>query len=99
MGRNEIRFRRSIIKPDDIQRYQNYSALMKQYERTRRFKRALRIFIYSLLLTIVLVLLLFGVMWLTLHSKKQQGIEDQKKQESSMIYQDISDDRLIENLK
>lgn len=90
MGRNEIRFRRSIIKPDDIQRYQNYSALMKQYERTRRFKRALRIFIYSLLLTVVVVLLLFGVMWLTLHSKKQHDIDKKKKQESSMIYREVS---------
>jgi hypothetical protein len=83
MGRNEVKLRRQIINPDDIHRHRNYSALMKQFERTRRFKRALRLFVYSLLITVVVLLFLFGVTIIIINAAKKKGAKNVKTAEKT----------------
>lgn len=74
MSRNEIKLRRKKVSAGDIQRYRNYSLLLKQLERTKRFKRALRFFIYSLFITafILLLVALVGYFMLRMDKQKQQ---------------------------
>ena len=76
MGKVEIKIRKKILTPDNLQQYRNYPALLKKYERNKRFKRALRIFIYSLALTIFVLSLVFLGFWKILLDKKQEtGIQ------------------------
>lgn len=72
MGKVEIKIRKKILTPDNLQRHRNYSALLKKYERNKRFKRALRIFLYSLALTIFVLALIFISMWKVLLDKEQE---------------------------
>jgi len=72
MGKVEIKIRKKILTPDNLQQYRNYPALLKKYERNKRFKRALRIFIYSLALTMFVLALIFMSMWKVLLDKEQE---------------------------
>jgi len=74
MSRNEIKLRRKKVSAGDIQRYRNYSLLLKQLERTKRFKRALRFFLYSLLITafILMLIALVGYFILRVEKKNKQ---------------------------
>lgn len=72
MGKVEIKIRKKILTPDNLQQYRNYPALLKKYERNKRFKRALRIFIYSLGLTMLVLALIFLGMWKVLEDKKRE---------------------------
>lgn len=78
MGKVEIKIRKKILTPDNLQQYRNYPALLKKYERTKRFKRALRIFLYSLGLTMLVLALIFLGMWKVLEDKKQEKINPEK---------------------
>ncbi len=78
MGKVEIKIRKKILTPDNLQQYRNYPALLKKYERNKRFKRALRIFIYSLALTLFVLALIFLSMWKVLLDKKQEESNTQK---------------------
>lgn len=78
MGKVEIKIRKKILTPDNLQQYRNYPALLKKYERNKRFKRALRIFLYSLALTIFVLALIFLGMWKVLLDKKQETINPKK---------------------
>lgn len=59
MGKVNIKLRRKILTPDSLEQYRDYPALLKKYERTRRYKQAIKIFIYSLIVTAIVLLLLF----------------------------------------
>lgn len=72
MGKVEIKIRKKILTPDNLQQYRNYPVLLKKYERNKRFKRALRIFLYSLALTIFVLALVFISMWKVLLDKEQE---------------------------
>lgn len=73
MGKVEIKIRKKILTPDNLQQYRNYPALLKKYERNKRFKRALRIFMYSLGLTMLVLALIFLGMWKVLEDKKKES--------------------------
>jgi hypothetical protein len=73
MGKVEIKIRKKILTPDNLQQHRNYPALLKKYERTKRFRRALKIFLYSLALTIFVLALIFLSMWKVLIDKKQEN--------------------------
>lgn len=83
MGKVEIKIRKKILTPDNLQQYRNYPALLKKYERNKRFKRALRIFIYSLGLTMLVLALIFLGMWKVLEDKKQEQKNQQPKIEQA----------------
>lgn len=72
MGKVEIKIRKKILTPDNLQQYRDYPALLKKYERNKRFKRALRIFIYSLALTLFVLALIFLGMWKVLMDKEEE---------------------------
>jgi hypothetical protein len=72
MGKVEIKIRKKILTPDNLQQYRNYPALLKKYERNKRFKRALKIFLYSLALTVFVLALIFMSMWKVLLDKNQE---------------------------
>jgi hypothetical protein len=55
-----------MVTPEQVHRYRNYSLLMKQYKRNQRFKKTLKIFAYSIVITLVTVLLLIVISWLML---------------------------------
>jgi cell division protein FtsL len=78
MGKVEIKIRKKILTPDNLQQYRNYPALLKKHERNKRFKRALKIFLYSLALTMFVLVLIFISMWKILMDKEQE-LKDQDK--------------------
>lgn len=78
MGKVEIKIRKKILTPDNLLQYRNYPALLKKYERTKRFRRALRIFLYSLALTVFVLVLVFLSMWKVLMDREQEKINPEK---------------------
>jgi hypothetical protein len=64
MGRNEIKMNRKMVSPEQVHRYRNYSLLLKQYKRKERLKRAIKIFAYSVLITLVTVLFIVIISWM-----------------------------------
>ena len=85
MSRNEIKLRRKKVSAGDIQRYRNYSLLLKQLERTKRFKRALRFFIYSLFITAFILLLVALVGYFMLRFNKQKDQTPNQNQSTSWV--------------
>lgn len=78
MGKVEIKIRKKILTPDNLTQYRNYPALLKKYERHKRFKRALRIFLYSLALTGFVLALVFISFWKIMLDKEQEQKNRQK---------------------
>lgn len=78
MGKVEIKIRKKILTPDNLHQHRNYPALLKKYERNKRFKRALRIFLYSIALTVFVLTLIFISMWKVLLDKKEEQENQQK---------------------
>ena len=56
--------KRKMVTPEQVHRYRDYSLLMKRYKRTQRFRRSLKIFTWSIVVTLVTVLLLVLISWL-----------------------------------
>lgn len=99
MGKVEIKIRKKILTPDNLQQYRNYPALLKKYERNKRFKRALRIFIYSLGLTLFVLALIFLGMWKVIEDKKQESSNIYKYQQIDFNQQDTLISQLISKTK
>ena len=89
MGKVEIKIRKKILTPDNLQQYRNYPALLKKYERNKRFRRALKIFLYSLALTMFVLALIFLGMWKVLLDKKQELPKNSK----TFVYLRVSGNR------
>lgn len=53
-----------MVTPEQVRQYRDYSLLMKKYKRTQRFRRTLKIFTWSVVVTLVTVLLLVLISWL-----------------------------------
>jgi hypothetical protein len=53
-----------MVTPEQVHRHRDYSLLMKRYKRTQRFRRSLKIFTWSIVVTLVTVLLLVLISWL-----------------------------------
>jgi hypothetical protein len=79
MGKVEIKIRKKILTPDNLQQYRNYPALLKKYKRNKQFKRALKIFLYSLALTMFVLALIFLGMWKVMLDKKIESPGQPKK--------------------
>jgi len=74
MGKNEIKLRRQPLNPADILRHHNYPALLKKHARTRQIKRAVRFFTFSLIITIVVLMLLMIIsyVWFRVDKTSQE---------------------------
>jgi large-conductance mechanosensitive channel len=77
MGRNEIKLRRQLVT-GRIQRYRNYSALLKRHERSKQLKRNIRFFAYSLFVTVVVVLFLIIASYLVVRLENKQKLKKNK---------------------
>ena len=81
MGRNEIKLREELMT-GQIHRHRNYDVLLKQHRRSRLFKQTVRFFIYSLIVTfIVLILITLSYYVIQLQKKHRQ---DRSKDRVSM---------------
>ncbi|HET9052668.1 MAG TPA: hypothetical protein VFM90_00745, partial [Cyclobacteriaceae bacterium] len=78
MGKVNIKIRHKPITADSLEKYRNYPALLKKYKRDKQFKRAVRIFLYSLALTAFVLLLVFISMWKLMLDKRQETINPEK---------------------
>jgi hypothetical protein len=79
MGKNEIKLRRRHLNPADILRYHNYPALVKRHERSRRLKRVVRFFTFSLIITVIvlLFLIILSYLWFGVKKRSEQLKERQ----------------------
>ena len=79
MGKNEIKLRRHYLNPADILRYHDYPTLMKRHERSKRLKRAVRFFTFSLIITMIVLLFLIIVsyLWFGVEKRSEQIKERQ----------------------
>lgn len=64
MGKVKVRIRKEPVSADSLERHKNYSVLLKQHERKKRYKRTLQWFFYSLIVTIILLLLVSLAVWM-----------------------------------
>jgi len=75
MARNEIKLRKRLIDETTLERHRNYSLLLKQHERAKRFKRTKQFFVYSLLIAVVVILLLLLVSYFLLHLERERELK------------------------
>lgn len=74
MGRNEVRLRKKIISPDNIDQHRDYSRLMKKHGRYLKLKGLIRFLVFFTIAVILLILILVA-MWKTKvdqHNKTQE---------------------------
>jgi hypothetical protein len=81
--RINIKLRRDILSPERIHRHKNYSNVLRQYERKKRFDRAMRLFIYSLVIAVVVLFLVLGALWVYVRLEKER--REDKTNQSAMI--------------
>ena len=62
MAKNEIRIRKKIISPDNIDQHKNYSSIMKRHEKYLKLQGLLRFIIFFTIAVIFMVIILF-VLW------------------------------------
>jgi hypothetical protein len=75
MAKNEIKLRKRLIDETTLERHRNYSLLLKQHERAKRFKRTKQFFIYSLLVAIVVTLLLLVVSYFLVRIERERELK------------------------
>ena len=63
-GGVKIKIRRELLSPESIYKHQNYSTVLKRHERHKRFRRALKFFIYSVFAAVLVILLVFGALFI-----------------------------------
>lgn len=78
MGKSEIKLRRNVLNPLDIERYRDYSALLKRHDRDRKRRRALRFFAFSLIITLIVVLFLVIITFLWFRIQNRHQVKDPK---------------------
>src|SRR5258708_18590753 len=85
MGKNEIKLRRQILSTEDIGRYRNYQSLLRRHERAKRVKRNVRIFTYSMLVTLVVILFLVVISYFMVQWRKKQDMKTNEPPKTSSI--------------
>lgn len=78
MARNEIRIRKKIISPDNIDQHKNYSRIMKKHERYLKLQGLLRFIIYFTIAVIFMVIILF-VLWRVREEQYKKNIKEKPK--------------------
>jgi len=87
----KIKIRRELLSPESIYKHQNYSNVLKRHERKKRFQRALKLFIYSLLITVVVLFLVVGSYWVYVRIQKEK--EEKNKADTSFVDQRTSSNK------
>ena len=83
MGRNEIKLRRQMLTAGDIGRYRDYPALMRRHERAQRVKRNMRIFSYSILISLIILLFLIMISYVMVRWEKKREIKHREPVQTS----------------
>ncbi len=91
MGKNEIKLRRQMLDAGDIGRYRNYPALMRQHERAKRAKRNVRIFTYSILVTLIILLFLIIISFMMFRWEKKRELRNKENIQTSAINKVVGD--------
>ncbi|HEV8515851.1 MAG TPA: hypothetical protein VGQ59_21365, partial [Cyclobacteriaceae bacterium] len=76
MAGNEIKLRKRLIDETTLERHRNYSLLLKQHRRAKRFKRTKLFFIYSLLIAVVITLLLLLVSYFLVRLERERELRE-----------------------
>jgi hypothetical protein len=63
-GGVKIKIRRELLSPESIYKHQNYSTVLKRHERHKRFRSALKFFVYSVFAAVLVILLVFGALFI-----------------------------------
>jgi hypothetical protein len=77
MGRNEIRLRRQL-QTGNIHRHRDYAALLKRHTRFQRSRRYLRFFLYSIIVTVLVVLFLIVISYFVIRLQKKHSPDHDK---------------------
>ena len=80
MGRNEIRLRRQRMTARGSERFRNYSSVVRRHEGNRRIKKIMRVFGFSLVLLIVIMIIVFLSRW------EQRSSPAKQKEESTVSH-------------
>jgi len=75
MAGNEIKLRKRLIDDTTLERHRNYSLLLKQHQRAKRFRRTKQFFIYSLLVAVVVTLLLLLVSYILVRLERERELK------------------------
>lgn len=78
MGKSEIRLRKQVLNPLEIERHRDYQGLMKRHEQINRRKRFLKFFTFSLLITLMVILFLIIVSYLWFRVEKKNEDRERK---------------------
>jgi ABC-type spermidine/putrescine transport system permease subunit I len=90
MARNEIKLRKRLIDDTTLERHRNYSLLLKQHKRAKRFKRTKQFFIYSLLVAVVVTLLLLLVSYILVRLERERELKKEGTKTSMVMPTDKS---------
>ena len=82
--RTNIKLRRDILSPERIHRHKNYSNVLRQYERKKRFDRAMKLFVYSLVIAVLVLFLVLGALWVYVRLEKER--KQEKTNQSAMMH-------------
>ncbi len=74
-NRINIKLRRDLLSPERIHRHKNYSNVLHQFERRKRFDRAMRLFIYSLVIAVIVLFLVLGALWVYVRMEKERSLK------------------------
>jgi hypothetical protein len=75
MAKNEIRIRKKIISPDNIDQHKNLSGIMKKHEKYLKLQGLLRFIIFFTIAVIFMVIILF-VLWRVKDEQYKKSIKD-----------------------
>jgi hypothetical protein len=78
MARNEIRIRKKVISPDDIDQHKNYSGIVRKHERYLKLQGLLRFIIYFTIAVIFMVIILF-VWWRVREEQYRKSVQEKTK--------------------
>ena len=78
-----IKLRRDLLSPERIDRHKNYSNVLRQFERKKRFDRAKKLFVYSLVIAVIVLFLVLGAVWVYLRLAKEKS--ERKNNQSALI--------------
>ena len=81
--RINIKLRRDILSPERIHKHKNYSSVLREYARKKRYDRAVRLFKYSLVVAAITLFLVLGVAVIAWVIKKMESEKAQQKKDKS----------------
>ena len=82
MAKNEIRIRKKIISPENIDQHKNYPGIMKKHDKYLKLQGLLRFIIYFTIAVIFMVIILF-VFWRVREEQYRKSVKE--KPSSSMV--------------